>query len=360
MIVLAVTEAEAFSALVSDYRGFLSRELAELVGRFDEPGAPGELYRRLHTFKGLLAQFSFASSPHCLHEVETRLASQTAWSVQSARQAFAPDLLQAALERDLACVTDALGDDFAPSGRRLVLSQSRLQAMEKIARAVLAGAEGRAVSPPLRLLLHTLAGMGMLDVKAALSMHSRGAAGLAARLEKQLAPITVQGDDVALPPERYGAFFRSLVHLFRNAVDHGLEGPDERLLAGKPADGAIRCDVRDLGDCVEIVVTDDGQGIDRAGLAARLVAGGMDRSVAHALSLEALVFRQGLSSRDVANEVSGRGIGLAAVKTELDRIGGSVSVVSAPGAGARFTFRLPSVAQAAAGQGAVELQRIAG
>ena len=181
----------------------------------------------------------------------------------------------------------------------------------------------------------------MLDVKAALALHSRGAPALADRVEKQLAPIRVEGADVGLPPERFGEFFRSLVHVFRNAVDHGIEGPEARLQAGKSPDGLIHCDVREEEGCLEILIEDDGAGVDRSTLEAKLAAGGELRSKVESLSLAELVFREGLSSRDAASDISGRGVGLSAVKAELDKLDGSVEVETERGAGTRFRFRLP-------------------
>jgi chemotaxis protein histidine kinase CheA len=184
----------------------------------------------------------------------------------------------------------------------------------------------------------------LLDVKAALALHGRVAPALAARLEKQLAPIVVAGDDVALPPGQFGDFFRSLVHVFRNAVDHGIETPEERELCGKSTDGAIRCEVRDGGDCVEVAISDDGRGVDRPALEAKLARGGVVAEESQ--TLEDLVFREGLSSRRETTDVSGRGVGLAAVKHELDRLGGTVTVMSEVGAGACFRFRLPTLSRA--------------
>ncbi|MDP3736920.1 MAG: MHYT domain-containing protein [Hyphomonadaceae bacterium] len=341
MTVLAFTEGEAFAALVNDYQKFLGAELSPLIQRIEIPAAAGELRRHLHTYKGLLAQFSFHCSPRCLNDIETALAAQPSWTAEAAREAIKPQRLTAELELDLAGVTDILGPDFATSGRRIVLSQRQLQAMEKVARAMLASEEGRAVSPPLRLLLQTIAGLGMLDVKAALALHSRGAPALADRLEKQLAPIRVKGADVGLPPERFGEFFRSLVHVFRNAIDHGIERPEQRLLAGKSPDGLIQCDVREENGWVEVLIKDDGAGVDRSVLEAKLIAAGEEKSKVGNLPLVDLVFREGLSSRDTASDISGRGVGLSAVKAELDRVDGSVEVETEQGAGTLFRFRLP-------------------
>ena len=144
-----------------------------------------------------------------------------------------------------------------------------------------------------------------------------------------------------MPPDLFSAFFRSLVHVFRNAVGHGIEPPDERVLAGKAAAGLIRCDVHDRGDWLEILIEDDGCGVDRSTLEDKLVASGEARTQVESFTLEELLFRPGLTSRDSADEISGRGIGLAAVMTELDRVGGSIAVETERGAGTRFRFRLP-------------------
>ena len=80
MIVLAFTEGELFAALVNDYQQFLIDGLPRLIKRIESPGNLETLYRRLHTYKGLLAQYSFHDSPRCLHEIETRLCSQSTWT----------------------------------------------------------------------------------------------------------------------------------------------------------------------------------------------------------------------------------------------------------------------------------------
>jgi two-component system chemotaxis sensor kinase CheA len=342
MIVFAITEGEAFTSLVDDYRKFLTDELPGLADRFETSIASGDLYRRLHTHKGLLAQFSFHWSPRCLHDVETALSEGSDWTLEAARAAFGSGALLEALELDLAGVAAALGDDASPSAGSAGMPPKKLKAVSRTAQDILASEEGRTASPQLRKLLRSLAQVSMIDVKSMLGLHSRGVPALASRLEKAVTPVRVQGDDVCLPPDRYSAFLRSLVHVFRNAVDHGIESPEDRLSAGKPEEGAITCDVRNHGVWVDIQIGDDGRGVDRSALEDKLIASGRGRSEASGLSLGDLVFIEGLSSRDTANDVSGRGVGLAAVKHELDMLGGSVVVDSAPGEGTFFRFRIPN------------------
>ena len=347
MIVLAVTEGETFRSLIDDYRAFLTVELPRLIEAYETSITSGELYRRLHTYKGLLAQFSFHRSPQCLHDIETVLSETQVWTDEAAKEVFASESLLNALERDLASLADVLGDDFLASSGRVVVSAEDLQAAVQTVRELMADDDRGSDPGRLGGLLQLLLDWEKSEVKSMLGLHTRSIPALAARLEKQIGPIVIEGDDVSLSPERYVAFFRSLIHVFRNAVDHGIETPDERLAAGKPEVGAISCLVRQRVAGLEVEISDDGRGVDRQRLEDMLAAAGTSRAPARPLSLEELVFFEGLSSRDTASETSGRGVGLAAVKHELEKLGGSVEVESEIGVGARFRFHIPNEADPA-------------
>lgn len=248
--------------------------------------------------------------------------------------------MQTAFQQDLDGIADILGPDFLSSDRRLTLSPAQFKTMKQVALEALAS--GCEFSPSVHRLLRELAALGGLDVRSSLALHGRGAAALATRLEKEMKPAAIDGDATSLEPETYGPFLRSLVHVFRNAVDHGLETPEARLSAGKAAEGSIRCTVSNDDRGLQIAIEDDGRGVDREKLEERLVVSGMPQSQAAGMSLESLMFCEGLSSRDSADEISGRGVGLAAVKAELDRLGGSVWVETGQGAGTRLRFHVPS------------------
>jgi two-component system chemotaxis sensor kinase CheA len=328
MIVLAITESREFIELTEEYRRFIADELPAML---TDPAVRTDMMRRLHTYKGLLAQFNFFHSPAALHQAEQEVI---------AGGAADPTALLRALDKDLTSVTDSLGSDFLAGGGAIALRPEQLAEMKALAAEALAASPG---APTLRRLAGILDDFAALDVKAALTLHSRGAQALAERLDKALAPVKVTGEAVRLPEERFSAFFRSLVHVFRNAVDHGIETPEERADADKPEEGEILCRVeRDGGDVV-VVIADDGQGIDRARLEEKWVKAGHDPEQAAKLPLEDLVFADGISSRDESSDLSGRGVGMAAVMAELVKVGGSVSLATELGQGTSLTFRLPVV-----------------
>jgi signal transduction histidine kinase len=141
--------------------------------------------------------------------------------------------------------------------------------------------------------------------------------------------------DVAVPPAVHAVLQTALPHLVRNAVVHGLEPAAERTRSGKSSSGLIAIAAHFEGDMLHVSVRDDGRGIDRAALAAALGPAGDD------LSLEALIFHPGLSTRAEVDLDSGRGMGAAAAREAIVAAGGTLAVTTAVGAGTTFEVRIP-------------------
>ena len=135
-----------------------------------------------------------------------------------------------------------------------------------------------------------------------------------------------------------------LLHLVRNAVSHGLETPEERRAAGKPEEGRLLLEAYTAGERVQMVVEDDGRGIDRAAVAARARSRGLalpaDAGLDDAALLDVLC-APGFSTRDEADLSSGRGVGMEVVRSTVRALGGNLFVSSHPGRGTRFTVELP-------------------
>lgn len=161
----------------------------------------------------------------------------------------------------------------------------------------------------------------------------------------------VEGGEIELDRQIIERLGDALVHLVRNAVDHGMDGPDERRAAGKPPMGLVRLSARHAGGGVVVEVSDDGRGLNRERLIAKAVQKGL-LEPARAASLTdeevwELIYEPGLSTSEIITDLSGRGVGMDVIRrTVIDDLHGTISVVSHPGAGSRFTFNLPlSLAQ---------------
>ena len=156
--------------------------------------------------------------------------------------------------------------------------------------------------------------------------------------------ITFDGRDLEVDRSLLDEVSEAVLHLLRNAIDHGIEPPRERVASGKPRRGALAVRARREGDMLAIEVADDGRGVDRAAVAC--AASALDIPDAETLAatdtgLLRLLARPGLSTRRDASSLSGRGVGMDAVQHRVQAIGGRLELATADGAGTTVTLRLP-------------------
>src|SRR3954447_19130826 len=167
---------------------------------------------------------------------------------------------------------------------------------------------------------------------------------LSAELGKQIL-VDIEGGDVELDREMIEMIRDPLTHIIRNAVDHGIELPAERLKAGKREIGILCVSARQSGNQILIDIQDDGRGIDGKKLVEKAIAGGtLDKGAAAQLTPReqlALIFEAGLSTAKAVTAISGRGVGMDVVRSNVERIGGVVEVDSVPGKGTRMILRVP-------------------
>lgn len=185
----------------------------------------------------------------------------------------------------------------------------------------------------------------MVPVRGVFRKHHRTVRDLAAALGKRVR-LELRGEDTELDKVLVESLDQPLMHLVRNAVDHGIEPPGERARAGKPDEGVIRLAAAHQGNQVVIRVEDDGRGLDPRKLRERARERGLlDPDELDALDdrqVLALIFRPGFSTAATVSEVSGRGVGMDVVEqTIVSELKGTVEIESEPGCGTAFVLRLP-------------------
>ena len=155
--------------------------------------------------------------------------------------------------------------------------------------------------------------------------------------------LLVSGETTEVDKTVVEQLFDPLLHMIRNAVDHGIESPAERSANGKPAQGTVRLSAAHVGGRIVIQVTDDGRGIDRARVRARAVERGLldADSVLTEEQLDNLIFLPGLSTAETVSDISGRGVGMDVVRRNVERLGGRVLIRSVAGKGSTFYLSLP-------------------
>ena len=184
----------------------------------------------------------------------------------------------------------------------------------------------------------------MLPIDQLFTRFPRMVRDLARQAGKQV-EFLVEGRETELDRTVIEQISDPLIHLLRNAVDHGIETPEERLKAGKPARGVIRLKASHEENSIVIVVEDDGRGIDLERVKAKALALGLvSEEQLERMSdqeITELVFLPGFSTAERASDVSGRGVGMDIVRNNIQAIGGSVRIRTQPGAGTRVILKLP-------------------
>lgn len=166
-------------------------------------------------------------------------------------------------------------------------------------------------------------------------------------LGKEVA-FTLAGETIEVDKQVADGLFEPLLHLVRNAIDHGIEPPGARRAVGKSARGQVTLSFQRQGEAITATVSDDGAGIDSARIRAAAVKRGLiSQEFADALDDAAalrLIFRAGFSTASIVTEISGRGVGMDAVQVAIARLRGSIDIESQPGTGTCFRIRLPVTA----------------
>ncbi len=193
-----------------------------------------------------------------------------------------------------------------------------------------------------RRVRDTTLDLRMVPVDELFSRFPRVVRDLADRFGKEI-ELQIVGQDTRLDRTIVERLSDPMIHLIRNAVDHALESPEERVARGKPRKGRISLSAGHEGDRVSIRVSDDGRGLDRDKIVSKGVALGM---VPVGTSIDDprvinLIFEPGFSTSDRVGELSGRGVGLDVVRDAVRALRGSLTVESTPGQGTSFLFRLP-------------------
>jgi two-component system chemotaxis sensor kinase CheA len=167
---------------------------------------------------------------------------------------------------------------------------------------------------------------------------------LSAELGKQI-ELEMQGAETELDRQVLDMIKDPLTHMVRNSADHGIESSDLRRAAGKPERGTIRLTARHEGGHIIIEVSDDGRGLDTRKIRAKVLAEGLaaeaDLDKMSDAQIQRFIFAAGMSTSDIVTSVSGRGVGMDVVQSNIDQIGGMIDVKTVPGQGTVFTIKIP-------------------
>lgn len=304
-----------------------------------------EFYRQVHTLKGAVLHFKMDKLGEAMHELENALRAAKEMDPASAREVIGHSRGEVQLEygriqnvlRDVLGENDEYNQGLIEVDEEAIYEFGKLLKNQNVSPDILYAYQSTVLAIPLFTLLKTL---------------DRQMLALADKLEKRIRPIVFQGENVRLPARPLQHLVMTLTHVAHNIIDHGIETPIARMAKGKDATGQITVIVRRLTDdygmrWVEIVIADDGAGIDPNKVRAKLTTADPDGSwrfedddtvIQHLLT-------QSLSTRDEVSMLSGRGEGMNALYQEVLRLGGRCRIHSQMHKGTQLIIHLPEKLQ---------------
>lgn len=334
-----------FLDLVKEFQYFYGSKLHEMIERNHEVNAIyADVFREIHTFKGSFSQFEMQSSVDNLNAMENALGYIGSTLDHFSRKdicafIYSFDIIDF-LNKDIEILREKMGSHFLSMGEMIYVDKQKLSEIENEIINVCSPMECKALLPLIKRLKFK-------SLKEMLGTYPEYTMKLAERLDKPINAFTITGDDLLVDSEKYSSLIKALVHIFRNCVDHGLEGIDKRLEQGKAEVGNISCSIHVNHEVFEISIEDDGSGIDFEQIRTKAASVGLfTENEAVALdenTLLELIYKDSFTTKDKITDVSGRGMGLFALKTEMEKLGGKVEVFTEKNKGTKFRLLVPIV-----------------
>jgi two-component system chemotaxis sensor kinase CheA len=327
MIVEVATNRDDFLDLKSNFESFLCNPPQERL----------ELLRALHTFKGVFAQKEMLYIPDAIHEVESNIKDKKDISTCSF------DKLFKTFTKDLDIIKSNLQDPFLKDDKLLKIEETSLINIEKKIHTITI--DNDRLKDDMDEILFDLNKFRYKPIKEMLNIYPKHVNTIAKKLDKHIYPLEVEGDSSIVIPPKLAPFIKSLVHVFNNSIDHGIEKIDTRVELGKDEIGTIKCSFDQINNILVVEISDDGMGIDTNKLISSVVKKGFKTKQECDLMSDdeklRLIFLDNLSTHEKSSLISGRGVGMAAVKEAIDQLGGKILITNNIGKGVKFEFLIP-------------------
>ncbi len=277
------------------------------------------LQRMLHTLKGNSAIFGLQALSKVCHDLESWIAEENKLPTP---EAVAP--------------LRAHWQNLVSRTERLLGMRRRVLEVDEADHAVLEESVRKGMSAPALLpMVHALK---LEPTQRRLEHFGEQALRIASRLEKEV-KVQVDGQGLRIDPKHWGTFWNAFIHAMRNAVDHGLEATSDRVAQGKPALGNIILRTSVRGDRFVVEIVDDGRGINWAELARKAAALGLPATTD--ADLRNALFRDGVSTAEYVTDLSGRGLGMGAIRSATAALGGVIEVETQPHTGTTLRMVFP-------------------
>ncbi|RLA82411.1 MAG: hypothetical protein DRG78_07265 [Epsilonproteobacteria bacterium] len=334
MVIEIVTTKEQFMELKSDYEKMIVK-----IDKFKSLELLADLRREIHTYKGLFAQKEMLHIVKKLHNFETVIdTSLKNNTLDDIIKDLTTQEMQDWLDLDLSIVKEILGDDYFSKSSYISINAYRIdQLHKKMTRYLEKDINKARITNEIRDLKYS-------NIKIFFKPYEKLVEQLSVQLEKPMNKLALNIEDIYLP-EKYIPFLNTLVHIFRNSMDHGIEDLETRYEKEKEENGTISCDIKKENEVLTIAINDDGAGVDVEKIKdlalKKEIYTSEELSKMSEHDIVEIIFQDAFSTNESITTLSGRGVGLASILSELNKINGKMTTVNKFGFGIKFIFSIP-------------------
>ncbi len=343
MIIQIVSNINDFVELKNSFESFLESIYKEnSQNEIDLKNNGKQILRELHTYKGIFAQMFLCETPETIHNLETKVIEMIKTSKNEALLEEKENVKQKFSE-DLEIFDQTIGKHFITEQLKIeqkfeVCTDLKQQLSDIILNPINTNFKVQSIIAELDYLSY-------ISIYEILEKHVEYVEYLAEMLKKPVNSLKIYGDKYVLVPPEFRNFLKNLLHLYKNSVDHGIEDIETITEKGGHYSLNIVCEYFHKENYFYLNIYDDGMGVDIE----KLVNKAIEKEIItleHSFTLSddeklQLLFCDGLSTKDVANEISGRGVGMASLKQSCEELGGVIKVENKENEGLAFSFKIP-------------------
>ncbi|MBM7558908.1 ATP-binding protein [Marinitoga litoralis] len=322
MIINIIIYRDIVKKTIDDYINYCTKEIYYDINNLSLNIFLSDLLKKMHTYKGLFLQWNMIKAGKNIDNFENALnmVKKDILSKKDILNFIKQQKIESFIDYETTIIEKTLGENFLKENK-ILIDKNKLLDLEKLI-------EKTIHSQKILIELKKLYYHSFVDV---IKMYKKYSYELAIKLGKKINKFTINyNKNIFFNPEIYFSFNKSLIHIFRNIIVHGIEFPDERLDLNKTAGGNIYCEIFDDKKYIYITISDDGKGININKL----------RKIKNNDSLLE-IFCEGFTTCDSSNEFAGKGLGLTIIKEEVEKLNGKLEISSTYLKGTSFKIILP-------------------
>jgi len=343
MIIQAISNINDFIELRSSFESFLTQlykkgSQNEIVFGTN----PKQILRDLHTYKGIFAQMFFCSTPESIHKLETKVIELIKTSQTEAILNESENIKQN-FEDDIEIFNHTIGKHFINEQLKIEQKFTVCNDLKKQLNDIIINPINTTFK--VQSIVSELEYLSYISMYEILEKHIEYVTYLSELLKKPVNPLKIYGDQNLMVPPTFRNFFKNILHLYKNSVDHGIEDIETIRGQGGHYSLNIVCEYYHKDNYLYLNIYDDGVGVDiekllNIAIEKKIITQEEVEKLSENEKLQ-LLFYDGLSTKDVANEISGRGVGMASLQQSCKELGGEITVENRYDDGLSYSFKIP-------------------